>query len=170
MATFDGALQRRTMGGDIVALVIFVGLCLAVGALGGTWTAESVRTWYPTLAKPPINPPNWVFGPVWTVLYIAMGIAAWRVWRADGVFRARVALAAFGVQLALNLAWSFLFFGRHLIGAALIDILLLLAAIIGTLMLFARHDRIAAWLMVPYAAWVAYASVLNGWIWALNRG
>lgn len=169
MAILEGAPARRTVGGDIIALVFFVGLCLAVGALGGVWTAESVRTWYPTLAKPPINPPNWVFGPVWTVLYIAMGFAALRVWRHSGLRRARWALAVFAVQLGLNLAWSYLFFGRHLIGAALIDIMLLLAAIVATALLFARHDRVAAWLMVPYGAWVAYASVLNGWIWALNR-
>jgi translocator protein len=106
---------------------------------------------------------------VWTALYLIMGYAAWRVWRRAGFGGAPAALALFGSQLALNLAWSYLFFGRQWIGAAFVEIAVLLAAIAATALAFARTDRIAAWLLAPYAAWVAFASVLTGWIWILNR-
>ena len=132
-------------------------------------TARSIADWYPLIRKPPITPPNWVFAPVWTALYGMMGFAAWRVWRRGGIANAPAALLAFFVQLALNLAWSYIFFGRQQIGLALVEIAALFVAIVVTAVLFARTDRLAAWLMAPYATWVAYASVLNGWIWVLNR-
>jgi tryptophan-rich sensory protein len=149
-------------------LIVFVGLCLAVGALGGWVTADSVRTWYPTIAKPSFTPPNGLFGPVWTVLYVLMGVAAWRVWRRASARLRRGPLALFAVQLALNLAWSVVFFGAHRIGAAVVVIVALEAAIVATVIAFRRIDGPAAALLLPYALWVAFAAVLNVAIWRLN--
>jgi benzodiazapine receptor len=158
---------RRRRGREIAALAGFVALCLGVGAAGALATATSVDTWYPTLAKPAFNPPNWVFGPVWTTLYVLMAYAAWRVWR-SGAAGARLALGAWALQLALNLCWSLVFFGLRAIGAALAEILVLLAAIALTAFLSWRIDRVAGALFAPYLAWVAFAAVLNAALWRLN--
>ena len=149
-------------------LIVFVGLCLAVGALGGWVTADSVKTWYTTINKPSFTPPNWLFGPVWTVLYVLMGVAAWRVWCNARPYRARMPLALFALQLALNLAWSVVFFGMHRVGAAVVVIVSLEAAILSTVVAFRRIDGLAALLLVPYALWVAFATVLNIAVWRLN--
>jgi tryptophan-rich sensory protein len=149
-------------------LVVFVGLCLAVGALGGWVTADSVKTWYTTINKPSFTPPNWVFGPVWTGLYVLMGVAAWRVWCKAWPNQLRVPLALFAVQLALNLAWSVVFFGAHRIGGAVVVIVGLEAAILATMVAFRRIDGLAALLLMPYALWVAFAAVLNIAVWQLN--
>ena len=149
-------------------LVVLVGLCLAVGALGGWVTADSVKTWYTTINKPSFTPPNWVFGPVWTVLYVLMGIAGWRVWCKARPDQLRVPLALFAVQLALNLAWSVVFFGAHRIGGAVLVIVGLEAAILATMVAFRRIDGLAALLLVPYALWVVFAAVLNIAVWQLN--
>jgi benzodiazapine receptor len=149
-------------------LVVFVGLCLAVGALGGWVTADSVKTWYTTINKPSFTPPNWLFGPVWTVLYVLMGVAAWRVWCKARPDQLRVPLALFAVQLALNLAWSVVFFGAHRIGGAVVVIVGLEAAILATMVAFRRIDGLAALLLVPYALWVVFAAVLNIAVWQLN--
>ncbi|MDZ4734718.1 MAG: TspO/MBR family protein [Rhodospirillaceae bacterium] len=161
--------HRRTGWRAVAGLAGFVLLCLAVSAIGGWFTAQSVDGWYQTLAKPPFNPPDGVFAPVWIALYISMGIAAWLVWRRAGFTGARRALGLFLIQLALNLLWTIFFFGLKAPGLALIEILLLLAAIAGTIRAFAPIDRTAAWLLVPYLAWVAFAALLNGAIWWLNR-
>jgi tryptophan-rich sensory protein len=153
---------------DAVALAGFVALCFAVAAAGAAATATSVGTWYAGLAKPAFNPPDRVFGPVWTVLYLMIAVAGWRVWLRRGESGARPALAAWAVQLALNLAWSLLFFGGRVIGAALVEIVILLAAILVTTGLFWRIDRLAGSLFVPYAAWVGFATVLNAALWRLN--
>jgi len=153
---------------DTVAFMIFLALCLAVSALGAAATATSVGTWYRTLAKPPFNPPDWIFAPVWTALYFMMALAAWRVWRRDGLRQARAALTLFALQLALNLAWSVLFFGMRAIAAALVEIVVLLVAILATALVFWRRDRVAGMLFVPYASWVAFAVVLNAALWRLN--
>lgn len=141
-------------------------LCCAVAGIGGWVTATSVESWYPTLAKPGFTPPDRVFGPVWSVLYAMMAVAAWLAWRRVG-WRDR-ALGLFFAQLALNLAWSVLFFGLQLVGAALAEILLLLALIAATTLAFWRIDRRAGLLLVPYLLWVGYASLLNGAIWLIN--
>lgn len=152
----------------LAALVAFVGVCLAVGALGGWVTAGSVKDWYPTLNKPAFNPPNEVFGPVWTALYVMMGLAAWRVWLEARADRARVPLTLFALQLMLNLGWSVVFFGLQAVGAAVVMIVALEVAILATLLAFRRIDGLAAALLVPYALWVAFATVLNIAIWRLN--
>jgi benzodiazapine receptor len=153
-------------GKDWLVLLGLLALCFAVAGLGGWATATSVDSWYPTLAKPGFTPPDWAFGPVWSALYAMMALAAWLVWRRAG-WRAP-ALGLFLVQLALNLAWSILFFGLQLIGAALADILLLVALIAATTIAFWRIDGRAGLLLVPYLLWVGYASLLNGAIWLLN--
>jgi len=140
-------------------------LVFGVAAFGGQF---SPGAWYAALEKPAWTPPNWLFGPVWTALYLMMGIAAWRVWL-RGQSRARqAALAAYAVQLLLNGAWSWLFFGQQRIGLALVDILALLAAIAVCTVLFWRIDRLAGALLVPYLLWVSYASALNFALWRLN--
>jgi len=154
--------------GDLLALVLFVALCLGIGALGGIATATSVETWYQGLQKPPFNPPNWIFAPVWTTLYVLMGVAAWRIWRRREAGGRRLALTLFAFQLALNLAWSFLFFGLQRIDLALVDIVLLLLAIAATIALFWPIERLAAWLLAPYLLWVAFATALNASLWLLN--
>jgi tryptophan-rich sensory protein len=153
---------------DWLGLAGFVVLCLGVSGIGGAVTSTSVGTWYQTLERPVFNPPDWVFAPVWTALYLMMAVAGWRVWRAAASPARRAALLAFGVQLALNLAWSFLFFGFRWIGAALVEIVALLAAIAITTSLFLRVDRPAALLFVPYLLWVAYATALNAALWLMN--
>jgi benzodiazapine receptor len=149
------------------ALLGFLVLCFAIAGVSGLVTATSVHDWYPTLRKPSFNPPDQVFGPVWSILYAMIAVSGWMVWGHGPVARQR-AMPVYVVQLCLNFAWSLLFFGAHLIGVALIDILALLAAIVATGVSFARVDRGAAWLLLPYAAWVAFASVLNAAIWRLN--
>lgn len=152
----------------VAALIVFVGLCLAVGSVGGWVTADSVKEWYPTLRKPSFNPPNWVFAPVWTVLNIMMGVAAWRVWCEARGDRARGPLALFALQLALNLGWSVTFFGLRAIGPAVVVVMALEAAILATMLAFRRIDGLAAALLIPYALWVAFAMVLNIAFWRLN--
>jgi len=160
---------RRRLLADALSLPGSIGLCLLAGGLGAWATASSVRGWYLGIIKPGWNPPAWVFGPVWTTLYFLMGISAWLVWRERHRVSVRWPLAAFVAQLVLNTTWSFLFFGLRSPGLAAIEIVFLLAAITLTIRLFSPVSRWAAGLMVPYLAWVAFASVLNVTIWWLNR-
>ncbi|NNG03974.1 MAG: tryptophan-rich sensory protein [Inquilinus sp.] len=153
---------------QVLVLAGFLLACLAVSLLGGLVTATSVGTWYPTLAKPPFNPPAWLFGPVWTALYAMMAVAGWRVWRRAGFVVGRRPLIAFAVQLLLNLGWSAIFFGLRWPGGALVEIVLLLAAVAATMVLFWRIDRWAGWLFLPYLGWTAFAALLNASIWWLN--
>lgn len=155
---------------DSIKFVIAVTVPLVVGGLSGFATSRGVETWYPTLVKPSFNPPSWVFGPVWTMLYLMMGIAAFLVWR-KGLETAGVqgALSLFVVQLALNGLWSILFFGLQSPGWALAEIVVLWLAIVATLVAFWRLTAAAGWLLAPYLAWVSFAAVLNGSIWVLNR-
>ena len=156
---------------NAVKLIIAVAAPIVIGGLSGFATARGVSTWYPTLVKPSFNPPAWVFGPVWTVLYLMMGVAAFLVWRqgisADGV---RVALVVFVVQLALNGLWSILFFGMQSPGWALVEIVVLWLAIGVTIRLFWVVVPAAGALLLPYLAWVSFAAVLNFTIWQINAG
>lgn len=155
---------------DVASLLLAIAVPLVAGAVGGFATSSSLMDWYPTLAKPTWNPPNWVFGPVWTVLYILMGIAAWRVWRVGWTRpEVRVALSLFGIQLVFNLMWSVIFFGLRLPGWALIEIALAWLLILGTLITFYRLDRGAGLILIPYQLWVTFATALNAAIWWLNR-
>jgi tryptophan-rich sensory protein len=145
------------------SLILFLALVLGGGLFLGFLTAPG--TWYAGLTKPAFNPPAWVFGPVWTALYILIAVAGWRLWQRD---RHSWPMRLWWAQLALNFLWTPVFFGAHQIGLALVVIVLMLAAILGFIATAWRFDRVAAGLFVPYAAWVAFASVLNGSIWALN--
>lgn len=147
-------------------LLFFIAATLAVGALGSAVTTPSIPTWYAGLIHPAIAPPNWLFAPVWTALYILMAVAAWRVWKAAGLNSPPLKL--YGVQLALNFAWSGIFFGLHQIGAALVEVGVLWLAILVTTVLFWRADRIAGLLLLPYLAWTGFAAALNHAFWLLN--
>lgn len=151
---------------DLSALAAALVVCFGAAALGARFLPGP---WYQAIAKPAWTPPAAVFGPVWTVLYAVMAVAAWRVWRRAGLAAGAGALALFGVQLTLNAAWSWLFFGLHRPGWAVVEILLLWAAIAATAIAFRRHDAIAAVLLLPYLGWVGFAAVLNVAIWTLNR-
>ncbi len=151
------------MTSDRLALILFVALVLGGGLAIGYATAPG--EWYGGLVKPAFNPTGWVFAPVWSVLYVLIAIAGWRVWRKGA---AGSAMKLWWLQLALNFLWSPVFFAAHQIGLAFGIILLMLAAIIAFIALAWREERAAAWLFVPYAAWVAFAAVLNGAIFALN--
>ncbi|WP_224485191.1 TspO/MBR family protein [Robertkochia aurantiaca] len=157
------------MSKTLTRVFIAVAICLFVGFLSGFATQSSVETWYTTLEKPVFNPPNWIFGPVWTVLYILMGVAAGLVW-ARGFYHkwVKTALYHFGFQLLLNALWSIVFFGFQQIFAALLVIIALLVLIGFTIKWFSIVSNKAAWLMVPYFLWVAFATVLNLRIWMLN--
>jgi tryptophan-rich sensory protein len=151
------------------AAAAFVAVSLMVGAIGGFATAASVATWYASLRKPPFNPPNAIFAPVWTTLYVVMALAAWRVWRRTGYRgKGRAPLTLYAVQLALNLAWSLIFFGMRAPGPALLEIIVLLAAIVATALAFWRVDRIAGFMFAPYLLWVSFATLLNFEVWRLN--
>ena len=147
-----------------LSLVLFLLLAFAAGFIGSRFLPGA---WYAQLVKPPFKPPNWIFTPVWTALYAIMAVAAWRVWQRRG---ADLAIRLWLVQLVLNAAWSWLFFGRHNLGGALVEIVALLALVVATTVAFWRRDRLAGGLMLPYAAWVAFATVLNASLWYLNAG
>lgn len=150
------------------AFVVILVICFAAAGLGTVATTPNISTWYATLAKPSWNPPNWLFGPVWTALYICMSVAAWLVWRQGGLRQARWPLTLFAIQLALNAAWSWIFFWFHMPGAAFIEILALLTAVTGTTIAFWPRSKPAGILMLPYLGWVALASVLNFTIWRMS--
>lgn len=148
-----------------IALVGWIALSLGAGLFGSQFMPGA---WYAALDRPPWTPPNWLFGPVWTTLYVLMGIAAWRVWLRRDTSSVRGALAMFLVQLVLNALWSWIFFGLHMTGVAAIEIAVMLVAIIITTILFWRIDRIAGLLLTPYIVWVSYATALNISIWLRN--
>jgi benzodiazapine receptor len=166
MSSYLTKERRRTR--DLVGLLTFVAICLGVSAIGGAVTATSVGSWYQGLHKPSFNPPDWIFAPVWTALYILIAFAGWRVWRAAGLRAARAAFVLYALQLALNLAWSILFFGFRLIGLALIEIVILFVAILATMVALWQRDRLAGMLLVPYGTWVLFAAALNAALWRLN--
>lgn len=154
---------------DILKLAASLAVCLAAGFIGSVFTFSAIPTWYAGLNKPAFNPPNWLFGPVWTILYILMGIAAYLIWRKGLQHNeVKLALIVFIVQLVLNVAWSIIFFNFHSPLLALVDIILLWLAIIMTLIYFFGLSLLAGWLMVPYILWVSFAAFLNFTIWRLN--
>jgi tryptophan-rich sensory protein len=151
-----------------IALAVSVGICLGAAGIGSLLTTPSLRPWYATLRKPPWTPPNWLFGPVWTALYLGIAMAAWLVWRQAGFSPARLPLTFFVIQLALNVAWSGIFFRLRLPGAAFLEVALLWLFILLTAIAFWPVSRTASWLLVPYLSWVTYAAALNAAIWRMN--
>jgi len=155
-------------GRSLLVLAVLVIACEGVGIVGAGFTAPAIADWYRSLEQPSWTPPDWLFGPVWIALYALMAVAAWLVWRQGRVPGVWTAGALFGVQLALNAIWTPIFFGLRQPGWALLDILLLWAAILLTLVAFARVRPLAAGLLAPYLAWVTYAGALNFALWRLN--
>ena len=155
-------------GREIAALIGFVVVCFVAAGLGAIATTPEIAGWYATLAKPSWQPPNWVFGPVWTTLYAMMAVAAWLVWRTREHRSVAGPLAVFAGQLVLNVAWSWVFFGLHQPGWAAVEIVVLWLAIVATIAMFWPRSRVAAGLLVPYLLWVTFAAVLNVTIWRLN--
>jgi tryptophan-rich sensory protein len=160
-------MTARTKKNHIAGLVGWLVLCFVAAAIGGAASVDA-GPFYSQLASPDWAPPSWLFGPVWTLLYATMGVAAWLVWRVDGFRTAKPALALFLVQLALNALWSWLFFGWHRGGAAFADILVLEVFIIATVILFWRIRPLAGMLLVPYLLWVGFAAALNYAVWIRN--
>ena len=142
---------------------------LLIGAISGIATASSVNNWFVTLHKPSFNPPNYLFGPVWTCLYILMGISIFLILQTPKTKLRKKAVAIFCVQLFLNFCWSFLFFKFQLLGVALIEIILIWISILTMIYTFQKINKTAAYLQVPYLLWVSFASILNASIWWLNK-
>ncbi|MGN8057546.1 TspO/MBR family protein [Pedobacter sp. 22163] len=152
-----------------LAFIVNIAITLGVGALGGWATAQSVKTWYPTLNKPSFNPPNWLFAPVWTTLYILIGIAAYLVWiRRDKIVHFPRTVAIYLIQLILNLGWSFIFFYLREVGFALAEIILLLIIIVINASMFYKINKWAGLIFIPYIIWVSFASFLTYNIFILN--
>jgi translocator protein len=150
-------------------LLISILLPLSCGAIAGIATSSNIDSWYKTLIQPSFAPPNWLFGPAWTTLYILMGIALYLVWTNPTTSHwKQKAFFIFGIQLVLNFLWSFLFFHFHWKGIALFEICLLWISIFLTILVFAKVNKTAAWLLVPYIAWVTFATILNYYFWSLN--
>ncbi len=165
MATVERALRRP---GQWPVLLGFLVVCFSAAAIGSALTSSALGDWYPTLTKPSFNPPNWIFGPVWTALYFMMAVAGWFAWRAGPPPPAVAVRTLYVGQLALNTAWSGIFFALRQPGWAFVEVLVLWVAIAATIAVFYRRTPVAAWLLVPYLAWVSFASLLNFMIWRLN--
>lgn len=163
---YHGLIMRKV---NWLKLLVSIVICQLAGLIGLVFTAPSIPTWYASLVKPSFNPPAWVFGPAWTVLYTLMGAGLYLVWEKASKKQAKEAIAVFGLQLFANAAWSIIFFGLKDIFAALLEILVLAALIIITIVKFYRVDRRAAYLLTPYFFWVIFASLLNLSVWTLNR-
>jgi tryptophan-rich sensory protein len=150
-----------------IGLAVAVAACFAAAGIGSLYTTPAIPGWYAALEKPAWTPPNRLFGPVWTLLYLMMAVAVWLVWRERGF--AGVAITIFAVQLTLNALWSIIFFGWQRPGLALVEIFFLWAAIFATMLTFWRISHAAGWLMWPYLLWVTFAGFLNLSIWKLNK-
>lgn len=142
--------------------------CLVLGMASGIATASSVQNWFPSIAKPYWNPPSWLFGPVWTILYILMGIGIALIWHTPHP-KQKTAIRLFILQFCMNLAWSFIFFTQHQIGWAFVEIICIWTALIFTIFTFSQVNKKAAYLQLPYMCWVSFAAILNGTIWYLNK-
>lgn len=153
---------------NIIKLAISILLPLSVGAVAGMFTSQAVPSWYASLNRPSFSPPNWVFGPVWTTLYILLGISFFLIWKESPSKFGNLAIIVFAVQLLLNFAWSFIFFYFNLIGIALIEIILLWISIAFMIYLFHKIKPVAAYLNIPYLLWVSFASILNAGYYFLN--
>ncbi len=153
---------------SLLKFLVSIVLPLSVGAIAGIATAQSIPEWYTTLNRPVFNPPNWIFGPVWTTLYVLMGISLFLIWKQDVSKKRNVAIFIFFFQLLLNFAWSFIFFYFKMIGFALIEIILLWINIVAMLVLFYKIKPVASYINIPYLLWVTFATVLNASYYYLN--
>lgn len=154
---------------QVIGFIIILLITYSAAAIGSIGMGNSIAEWYPTLNAPSFKPPNWIFGPVWSLLYTLMAIAAFLIWRKGwNNYGVKVALALYAVQLILNSLWSIIFFKWHLLDFALIEIIILLIIIIITCINFRRIDKWAGILFIPYILWVSFATVLNGAFWYLN--
>ncbi len=151
----------------IISILLIVG----IGSLGGIFTAPEIKTWYLHLNKPSWNPPNWLFAPVWSSLYLMMGISFYLIWKsAFANDRKTWAIIIFIAQFALNFLWSFIFFKNHQLGWAFVELVVMWLAILCSIIAFSSINKIAAWLLVPYISWVSFAGILNYSVWMLNKG
>lgn len=155
---------------QIFKLLVSLALPLGLGTIAGLLTAGAVPGWYETLNKPSFNPPNWVFGPVWTTLYILMGISLFLIWKQSESKGRNQAIFVFLLQQALNFGWSFFFFHFNMIGFALIEIIFLWISIVAMLVLFYKIKPLAAFINIPYLIWVTFAAILNAAYYLLNKG
>jgi len=156
-------------GIEILKLAASIVICLLAGFIGSIFTNRSITTWYASLKKPSFNPPDWLFGPVWTILFLLMGISLFLIWRKGLNYQlVKIALIIFGAQLILNILWSFLFFTLRAPLAGFIEIVILWFAILLTILCFYKISQLAAILLIPYILWVSFASVLNFFLWRLN--
>jgi tryptophan-rich sensory protein len=153
---------------NILPITICIALPLIVGSISGIATSGNITTWYATLNKPAFNPPNYIFGPVWTALYLLMGISLFLIWRSSPGDARNYALVIFGIQLALNFAWSFIFFHFKQVGWAFFEIILVWISVLAMIIIFYRIGKTTAFLQIPYLLWVSFATILNGSIWWLN--
>lgn len=153
----------------ILKLLFSIILPLSIGAIAGMFTSDAVPEWYASLNRPSFSPPNWIFGPVWTTLYILMGISLFLIWKQAVSKERNMAIIIFLLQLLLNFAWSFIFFYFNMIGLALVEIVLLWISIVMMLVLFYRVNPIASYINIPYFLWVIFATVLNASYYFLNR-
>jgi len=154
---------------QLFKLIVSIILPLTLGAIAGMFTSQSVPEWYATLNRPSFNPPNWIFGPVWTTLYILMGISLFLIWKQDMSKERNLAILVFMLQLFFNFCWSFIFFYFNMIGLALIEIIFLWISIVFMLVLFFKIKPIAAYINIPYLLWVTFAAILNASYFLLNR-
>lgn len=153
---------------NLQKLVISIIATVGIGSLGGIFTISEIPNWYANLTKPSFNPPNWIFGPVWTSLYTMMGISFYLIWKQKESELRKKAIQLFVIQFVLNFFWSIIFFSMHAIGAALIEIIVMWILILITIIQFSKLSKAAAWLLVPYIAWVSFATLLTASIWKLN--
>lgn len=167
---------------NFLKLIIAIAICELAGVAGSLFTMPAIRSgWYAGLVKPELAPPNWIFGPVWTILFAFMGVSAWLIWReldsresgndsekSGNKKQIKIALIVFDTQLLLNVFWSIIFFGWRSLGGAFVEIIFLWFAILATIILFAKISRPAAWLLAPYIIWVSFAGYLNFSIWQLS--
>lgn len=166
----EQASRIRSQKMELIGLVSWLAVCHSVGAVGAILTMSGLSNWYPSIQKPSFNPPNWVFAPVWMFLYTMMGLSAWLVWRERRAAQLQTPLGWFTIQLALNLAWSSLFFALEHPGLAFVDSVMMSLAILATIISFWKVSHTASIMLIPYLAWVIFATVLNYTIWQLNGG
>lgn len=166
--TFKGFQAYYATMNRALKLSLCVAIPLAIGVIGATATQSGIDDWYAMLNKPAFNPPNDLFGPVWGMLYIFMGISFCRVLNQPNSSKRTWAIIIFGVQLILNFWWSFLFFAWHLIDIAFFEIIGIWISVLLMIILFLRIDRVAAVMQIPYLLWISFAALLNGAIWQLN--